>query len=169
MPMSEDSHVFQSVVPTSELHAYLPHRPPMIWVDEVISYANAGKGPHGICRVDIGRDRGFRGGDGKIRTSAIVEWIAQGYGYVKAANRRAEGFGTAGFGRAFLVGITDCDVDLSSLSEADQAVHVHVRELRDMHPAYVVEGKVTSVDGARHFGQARIKVFGGEIPAAASE
>ena len=153
----------QAPVPTSELHGYLPHRPPMVWVDEVLSYGNEGKGPFGTCRVDISYDRGFRGADGKVRTSAVVEWIAQSYGYVKASKRRADGFGTEGFGRAFLVGITDCEVDLSTLGD-DPCVLVHVRELRDMHPAYVIEGRVTSEDGARLFGQARIKVFGGEIP-----
>jgi predicted hotdog family 3-hydroxylacyl-ACP dehydratase len=152
-------------IPTSELEGYLPHRPPMVWVDEVLSYGNEGKGPFGVCRVSLGEDRPFHGADGKVRVSAAVEWIAQSYGYVKASIRRAEGGGTEGFGRAFLVGITDCDVDLSSLGN-EKFVHVHVKELRDMHPAYVVEGKITSEDGIRQYGQARIKVFGGEIPAA---
>ncbi len=151
-------------IPTSEFHAYLPHRPPMVWVDEVLSYANDGKGPYGICRVLINRDRGFHAAHSKVRPSAVVEWIAQGYGYVKAAYRRAEGFGTEGFGRAFRVGITDCEVDLSALGSEENYVHVHVRELRDMHPAYVIEGKITSEDGTSQFGHARIKVFGGEIP-----
>ncbi len=44
---------------------------------------------------------------------------------------------------------------------------MRVEEVREMHPAYIVDGRVTSLDGAREFGSARITVFGGEIPAAA--
>jgi len=151
-------------IPTAELYEYLPHRSPMIWVDEVLHCGRNEKGLFGTCRVDLTRDRGFRSADGSVRTSALIEWIAQGYGYVKASHRRAEGFGLAGFGRAVLVGISDCDVNLSELKD-ENAIHVHVRELRAMHPAYVIEGKVTNEGGEKIFGCARITVFGGEVPA----
>lgn len=153
-------------VSTEELRAYLPHRPPMIWVDEVLEASSGERGLIATCKVDIRRDRGFVAGNGAVRPSAVVEWIAQGYGFAKAFRRREEGFGLAGFGRAFLVAIANCEVNLEGI-EGQDAVLVHVEEVREMHPAYIVDGRVTSLDGAREFGRARITVFGGEIPGAA--
>lgn len=153
----------QFPVPVGDLRAYLPHRPPMIWVDEVLETHQGERGLRGTCRVQINRDRGFMAADGNVRPSAVIEWIAQGYGFVKAAHRRQEGYGLAGFGRAFLVAISNCDVNLQGL-QGMQAVLVHVEEVREMHPAYIVDGKVTSLDGKIEFGSARLTVFGGEIP-----
>lgn len=153
----------QFPVSVGELRTYLPHRPPMVWVDEVLSTARGENGLAGTVKIELRRDRSFFDAAGSLRPSAVVEWIAQGYGFAKACRRREDGFGLAGFGRAFLVAISNCDVDLSGI-EGQPAVLVHVSEVREMHPAYIVDGRVTSLDGAREFGRARITVFGGEIP-----
>ncbi|HEY8278081.1 MAG TPA: hypothetical protein VIH99_00565 [Bdellovibrionota bacterium] len=153
-------------VPTSDLGDYLPHRAPMVWVDEILEVNQSTNGPQGICRVVLGHDRAFHAADGSPRASTVVEWIAQAYGYVKAFHRRAGGFGVAGFGRAILVGISDCEADLSGIEE-EQSLLVHVREMRNLHPAYVLEGSVTNEAGSRVYGKARLQVFGGaELPEA---
>jgi predicted hotdog family 3-hydroxylacyl-ACP dehydratase len=158
--MNESNHF---PVPTAELHEYLPHRDPMIWVDQVLDCGRDEQGIFGTCRVQVHAGSNFRSANGEVRPSSVVEWIAQGYGFMKACHRRGEGHGVKGFGRAFLAGISECEVDLSRLG-SETSVRVSVREVRDMHPAYIVEGSVTSEDGTKSFGRARITVFGGELP-----
>ena len=135
----------------------------MLWVDEVLHCEPEGPHPGGVCRVRLAEPRAFHGADGKVRPSAVVEWIAQSYGFVKACAHLLAARPEQGADRAFLVGINDCEVNLSGLA-AERSVLVHVRELHNFHPAYVLEGKVTSEDGLRVFGSARIKVFAGEAP-----
>jgi hypothetical protein len=136
----------------------------MLWVDEVIEAQCGESGLVGICKVYLRRERSFMAANGSVRPSAVVEWIAQGYGFVKASHRRREGFGLSGFGRAFLVSIGNCEVNLAGIEHSD-AVLVHVKEVREMHPAYIVDGRVTSLDGSLVLGSARLTVFGGENPA----
>jgi hypothetical protein len=146
---------------TSELREFLPHRPPLVWVDEVLSFSDGPDGPSGICRVLLTPGRAFHGPHG-VRPSSVLEWIAQGYGFMKSALRLEQGLGPAK-GRVFLVGVNDVEIDLAGI-ESEKSVLVHVREQRNLHPAYLLEGRVTAEDGTRVFGRARMKVFAGELP-----
>jgi predicted hotdog family 3-hydroxylacyl-ACP dehydratase len=147
-------------VPTSLLSAYLPHRAPFVWVNDVISISTGADGPSGICRVKFSGDSAFLGGKGKPRVSSVVEWIAQAYGFVKACHHLEGGGGEPPAERAFLVGISDCEVDLSALGE-ECSVLVEVFERRVLHPAYLLEGVVKSEHDCRVFGRASLKVFSG--------
>jgi predicted hotdog family 3-hydroxylacyl-ACP dehydratase len=155
-------------VSTGELRAYMPHRPPMVWVNEVLETKKGERGLVGTCLVDLRIKSHFHRADGTVRPSAIIEWIAQGYGYAKACQRKKEGFGLTGFGRALLMAISNCEVSLGEIEKQD-AVIVHVTEVREMHPVYMVDGKVTNLSGDRVFGSARITVLGGEVPSTESK
>ena len=45
----------------------------------------------------------------------------------------------------------------------ETAVLIRVHEVRELPPAYLVEGSVLSRDGKKTFGSARIKVFGDAV------
>jgi predicted hotdog family 3-hydroxylacyl-ACP dehydratase len=146
-------------VSTLQLQEYLPHRPPMVWVDEVI---HCGVGPNGLlsgtCKVKLSGDRHFFSANGTIRASALIEWIAQSYGFAKACQQYALSDQAVGLRKAYLVGITECEVNISGIEEED-AVLVQIEESHALVPAYIVDGKVTSADGQKIFGTARIKTF----------
>lgn len=150
-------------IPTSELAEHLPHRAPMLWVDEVVSYAAAHGDNllHGVCRAYLTPGRHFFGDDGALRVSSPIEWIAQSYGFVKSCVRISQGLGPAR-GRVFLVGVNDVDVDLAGI-RGEKTVLVHVRETRDLEPAFLLDGSVTSEDGTRIFAKLKMKVFAGEM------
>ncbi len=144
---------------TSALRSFLPHRPPMVWIDEVLSCKSGETGIIAVCRCSLLGERSFKNANGTVRPSTIVEWIAQGYGFAKACHHLSTGHSNEGFGRAYLVGITECEIDMAEIM-AESAVLIEVEEVREFPPAYIVDGKVTSENGLRIFGSARIKVFG---------
>ena len=61
----------------SEVLAYAPHRAPMVWVDEVISFSDNAQG--GECLIKIKSEGHYMGPKG-LRASSCVEFIAQSYG-----------------------------------------------------------------------------------------
>ena len=145
-------------VPTERLSSYLPHRPPFAWVSEVVSLSTGPEGPGGVCRVRMSADSAFYGPGGIPRASSVVEWIAQAYGFVKACHHLNGAEGGAPTARAFLVGINDCEVDLTGVA-AEASLLVEVFERRVLHPAYLLDGVVKSESGSREIGRARLKVF----------
>lgn len=150
----------QFPMPTSLLAAYLPHRAPFVWVSEVISVSVGPDGPSGICRVRLTEDAAFFGAGGEIRASSVVEWIAQAYGFVKACHHLGSGQAEPSPERALLVGINDCEVNLTA-AEQEASLLVEVFERRVLHPAYLLDGAVKSECGTRVYGRARLKIFSG--------
>jgi predicted hotdog family 3-hydroxylacyl-ACP dehydratase len=53
----------------------LPHRPPMLWLDELISHDEQ----HSRCRVTVRADHPFFR-DGELDVSVSIEWMAQTVG-----------------------------------------------------------------------------------------
>jgi len=60
-----------------EIQKYIPHRPPMVWIDWVTAYGPSA----GECIVDIKEDALYMSPDG-LRQSSLIEFIAQTYGFV---------------------------------------------------------------------------------------
>src|SRR3989338_2473617 len=142
-------------IPTSKLFEFLPHRPPMVWVDELQSVEIGPTGLQASLIVNLQRPRYFHHYPAKVRPSALIEWIAQSYGFAKAyaAHRTGE---TGGLKRAYLVGITEAEVCSAGL-ETESAVVVKVVEVRELPPACIVDGEITNIRGDRIYGKARIK------------
>ena len=130
----------------------------MVWVDEVLSLRPTENGIAGECLVRLHADALYRMPDGSIRPSAIIEWIAQSYGYVKACQFKTGAFGEAKMKRAYLVGVTQCEAHVALLATETELV-VFVEEVRELPPASIVQGKVASRDGTRAYGSALIKLF----------
>lgn len=64
-------------IPIQELLPYLPHRPPMVWVDEVTKFSST----DGECLVMIKADALYMSSNG-LRASSCLEFIAQAFGFV---------------------------------------------------------------------------------------
>jgi predicted hotdog family 3-hydroxylacyl-ACP dehydratase len=67
-------------LPTSELAHVLPHRAPMLWVDEVIEVSEKG----GTAAVHMKAGAHYFDGAGNLRPTSPVEWMAQAYGFISA-------------------------------------------------------------------------------------
>jgi predicted hotdog family 3-hydroxylacyl-ACP dehydratase len=65
------------VISAQDIYKYIPHRPPMVWIDWVTRYSAV----DGECLVDVKKDALYMGAEG-LRPSSCVEFIAQTYGFV---------------------------------------------------------------------------------------
>lgn len=67
-------------IDTKELTNYLPHRPPMVWIDRVLEYSQ----DSGVCEV-IPKSNSLYIDNNKIMETSALEWMAQSYGFIKDA------------------------------------------------------------------------------------
>lgn len=65
-----------SIVPIQDILRYVPHRPPMVWIDKVKSWSSQ----DGECEIHIKSDAHYMGPKG-LRNTSCLEFIAQSYGY----------------------------------------------------------------------------------------
>lgn len=139
-------------VPIPTIQEALPHRPPMIWLDEVVEAGGDG----GVCAVTLTTDRLFAGVDGHALDFAAVEWMAEAYGYSRAVHARAGGKGPGGLKRAFLVGVGQLDLPLRL--PLDRRILVEVRTSREMPPLVLVRGQVRDEQG-RVYADGQLKLY----------
>lgn len=142
-------------IPVSALSQWVPHRLPMVWINEVTSASAEG----GECLIKLDAQAHYIGSKG-IRSSSLVEWMAQGYAYVRAV-QSVHGLlaAMAAPKRAYLVSIQNVQflADLSSL-ESGRSLTVRVGGYRDIGPITMFEGSVIDETG-RKLATARLKVF----------
>src|SRR5688572_7896973 len=93
-------------ISTKDLAKWIPHRDPMVWIDEVVTVEPA----FAICRVGVDKNRAFCDQSG-LRPSAYIEWMAQAYAFSEAARKILEvGEGqVAALNKAYLVAITKAE------------------------------------------------------------
>ncbi len=139
-------------VPVELLGAALPHRHPMVWVDEVLSAAVDG----GICAVDLAPERLFAAGEAHCLTFAPIEWMAQTYGYARACHALMGKAPLAPLKKAYLVGVgqLECFRPVPSRGR----LLVEVRTTREMAPLSIVRGSVKD-DGGEIFAEATLKLY----------
>jgi hypothetical protein len=133
-------------VRVSTLADYLPHRPPMVWIEQVLAADLTG----GICLARYG-ENDFASG----LTFAPVEWIAQAFGYARACHDRLSG-GTSRLDRAFVAAVSD--LTWSAPLPRAGVVRIEARVVREMAPLLLVRGTVTTEDGAP-IAAAALKLF----------
>lgn len=143
--------------PTTDFLDSIPHRPPFVWIDEVTSLAEDG----GACQVTLKPDGLYLGPDG-LRRSSYLEFMAQGFAYVRAC-QTAFGLAPARPApkRAFLVSIQDAEYaeDEKALRPvAGDRLKVEIRGAREIGPITLFSATVRDqVDAQLAF--ARLKVF----------
>jgi predicted hotdog family 3-hydroxylacyl-ACP dehydratase len=134
-------------VPSSSLLQWIPHRPPMVWVDEVVSYGPEG----GECYVHLKTDALYFS-SGHLRSSSLLEFIAQAQamiGVCWAQINPAPTSASNGLAEAFLVSITKTEFEntavLESLGEGDTVI-VRLGAYRKMGPLILFSGSVWTTD-----------------------
>jgi len=70
----------QLPITAEALQLFLPHRPPMVWIDRVIAVHGQGA----TCEVILKADGPQCAAHG-LRQSSVIEWIAQAVGFSQAA------------------------------------------------------------------------------------
>jgi 3-hydroxymyristoyl/3-hydroxydecanoyl-(acyl carrier protein) dehydratase len=84
---------------------FVPHRPPMVWIDEIINFTETS----GECLTVIRADAHYMSATG-LRESSCLEFIAQAYGYCSMAFKRANNPGSPPLKRAFLASFKDAKI-----------------------------------------------------------
>ena len=126
----------------SELQQYLPHRPPMVWVDRVLEVGSNEKGVYGVCSVQKDSQRLFLNKDGKLKGSAAIEFTAQAYGYARAFYHVLNGIDNTPT-KTYLTGVRSCSADFKSFSsEKLKDLRVGIQLTRELHPLVFIKGRI---------------------------
>lgn len=144
-------------VAVKDLMEYLPHRPPMVWVDEVVS-ADA---VEGVCRIHLSKEAGYMG-PGGVRASSAVEWMAQAYAYTRVCYARSAGApGQKNLSKAYLVGIRQLEFTSTKIPTEGSLI-VRVKTVRDLEGLTLLSGRVETSDG-QLLASGTLKVFSQKV------
>ena len=142
---------------TADLRTLIPHRPPMLLVDEIVSLtAQAGQ-----SKTHIGADFLFLRADGTVAPEAFCEIIAQSYGVCEGQRRLDAGLSLDGGG--YLVSVRDFEV--FALARVGDELCTHTQQLDDCFGTRIVQGTVWR--GSEKLAQATVYIFmfAGQAPA----
>jgi predicted hotdog family 3-hydroxylacyl-ACP dehydratase len=143
-----------SSISTSDLKGYLPHRAPMVWIDEVGATTDTG----GLAYVTLKPD-GLYFSEGVLRPTSIIEFLAQGFGFIAAAHKVRLGNNTApAVQRAFLVAVTQCQLHDTAAATPNSRLIITVSDVKQLGPIQLFKGQVTT-DLGTVLGTASLKVF----------
>ena len=138
--------------PVSTLLEWIPHRPPMVWIDRVLS----AKDGEGECDLTLKHGALYMK-ENEAHGVAAVEWIAQAYMFVqiahalgRAPNEKKE------VAEAYLVGVTDAK--WTQLPKAGETLKIQVVRDRTFGPISIIKGTVRNGTG-QDIASASLKVF----------
>jgi hypothetical protein len=146
-------------IKTSEFAVWVPHRPPMVWIDEVL---NASK-ERGECVLYPKKDALYRE-NGHIVPIACIEWVAQAFAYVRTCYLIDGGYDAKPKSHeALLVGVKNAKFMFDEGDpEVDQAgeLRVVVDQFREFGPIIMVRGEVRLPSG-RTLMKGNLRVYHG--------
>jgi predicted hotdog family 3-hydroxylacyl-ACP dehydratase len=127
-------------ISTLTLQEMLPHRPPMVWIDQVESVDESG----GTCKVLL-KKNGLQCSPEGLRQSTLVEWLAQGAGFAQASVVKNS------VKNAYLVSVNQleyCDHEtwlrfqekLTRLNELP--ITIHIKIVRALGPVTLFSGEI---------------------------
>jgi predicted hotdog family 3-hydroxylacyl-ACP dehydratase len=148
--------VSDRIIPVKEIEKYLPHRPPMVWIDEVVSFSEKS----GECCVRLKADALYMDGNG-LRPTSCLEFIAQAYGFISVCHHiHILDPNSKPLSKAFLASINNAHLPsaeaLSQLRAGDE-LSVTVSGVRSMGPIVIFTGRITK--GDLLVCEAKMKVF----------
>jgi predicted hotdog family 3-hydroxylacyl-ACP dehydratase len=141
------------------LREYLPHRDPMVWIDQVNWVDNES----GEAQVRVNSSRLYWNWEaGSLLSTAPIEWMAQTVGFCRAARIHSGGLRNASkLGRAFLVGLRDVEVQDLDIVSKDTIVVIRVHLIRELEPLSLVRGEVFIRDKPEKLiSRATLKLYG---------
>ena len=143
-------------IPVAEIAQYLPHRPPMVWIDEVLSFSDKA----GECRVTLQADGHYMGADG-LRATSCLEFIAQAYGFISVCHHLfVLNPHSKPLSKAFLASIKEAQLPspevLKKISPGDE-LRIAIDGIRALGPITMFTGHVRR--GASLICEAQLKAF----------
>lgn len=129
----------------ADLLNYIPHRPPMVWIDRVMSFGETS----GECLVDIKSGELYLGLDA-LRPSSCLEFIGQAYGFCWIAYViRVLDPGSLGMKTAMTAAFKDSKfaspADFANVQPGDE-LRVKLSNLRRKGPITLIQGQVWKGD-----------------------
>ena len=125
------------------LAKWIPHRDPMIWIDQITDFNAEG----GEAVVTLKEDALYMT-DGQLRPTATIEFVAQTYGFVAACQNLSRPAGErSSIQKAFLVGIRNADLDKVGVLRAGTVVKIRVGNVKFVGPVQILDGHVSLENG----------------------
>lgn len=123
------------MISTKDLYSYLPHKPPMVWIDSVLEHAADG----GTTQTEL-KPEGLYFTKARLRESSFIEFTAQAYAFCNLAHLRAGGETDAVHSRTYLAAVKDFKFsNLPSLKPGD-IITTKVKKTRAFGPITLVTG-----------------------------
>lgn len=147
-------------IPTLRLAEWLPHRPPMVWVDEVMAFDQKS----GEARVRLAEGAHYMDEKG-LRPASLIELIAQSFGYVHVCQKLEQakaGKLSPPVTKAFLCGVRDARFAESlqnSPPRAGRTLIIRVGNIKTFGPIQSIDGQVHDADSGEELASANLKVF----------
>jgi len=146
----------QFPVPATDFSGIVPHQPPMVWVDEVVSADR----DHGECRVRLKADALYFD-QNTLLVGAGIEWIAQTYAYSRTAYFADQNLPQPDVQQAFLVAVRKAQILVQPTDPellGAESLLVRVNQFRTMGPLTMFDGEVFLPSG-RTMMKAHLRVY----------
>lgn len=135
---------------TPDFRELLPHRDPMIWIDQILMAST----DEGLAETVL-KENELYFDQGVFYPSAYIELIAQAYAYTMAINGKRDGKELKG---CYLTTIDKMQSTRASTLKPGDTLITSVKTVRNLHPAYVLEGKIYNLNNEK-LCEAKIKGF----------
>ena len=143
-------------IPVVEVEKYLPHRPPMVWIDDVLSFSEK----EGECRLRLKADGHYMDQE-VLRPTAFLEFIAQAYGFISVCHHiHILDPNSKPLRKAFLASIKEAALPTTEVLrtlKAGDTLNVTIDGVRQMGPIVLFTGRVKCAD--QLLCEAQMKVF----------
>ncbi len=141
----------------TELKQWLPHRPPMVWVDAVLSHSVSG----GVTETAVNEDSLFLS-DKAVAPIFLLEIMAQSYGFVRVLQVLSELLPKQDVPKnTFLANVRNAEFFVTELSpelQVGAVIRTVVESGRSFGPLTVAKVRCESLEG-RCLARAELKVF----------
>src|SRR5688572_24826851 len=125
----------KEAIAVKALESFIPHRPPMVWVNNVL-WANETEGEG---EVVVDPQAHYCHGN-TIRPSSFIEWVAQSYGFCRAAYNHQKGI-NAVLKKAYLAAFQDFTFPSRAIAATPKTrLIIHTKVIRQLGPISLVEG-----------------------------
>ena len=141
-------------IPIRAFESFLPHRAPAIWIDEVLRV----DATSGSCGVRYSKKAPYAQ-ENSILESAYLEWMAQSFGYICAAQYRLELIKNEGEVQdAFLAAVRNYQVlEIPKQINEGEVFEVAMKATHRVGPVTMVEG--TIIKDGKILATANLKLF----------
>jgi predicted hotdog family 3-hydroxylacyl-ACP dehydratase len=141
------------ITSTQELLEFLPHRAPMVWIDEVGEISEF----RSECFVTL-KANGLYFSNGVLRRTSLIEFIAQGFGYQAAASALRSGAQPPRAAKAFLASVSKCVLSSTESLKPGDRLRIVLENAKSIGPITLFSGQVIGQNG-QEYCSASLKVF----------